>query len=91
MSHTVAEENLSGRGDRDVWEAAQRDERFLITQDFGFLRRKTGASLPPWRVLQGASYHRASRAHGLSATLPTLRKGREGWATRLASAEQSLT
>lgn len=29
--HTVAEENLSGRSDRDVWEAAQRDARFLIT------------------------------------------------------------
>lgn len=39
--HTVAEENLSGRSDRDVWEAAQRDERFLITQDLDFsdLRR----------------------------------------------------
>jgi predicted nuclease of predicted toxin-antitoxin system len=34
--HTVAEENLSGRNDRDVWEAAQRDERFLITQDLDF-------------------------------------------------------
>lgn len=29
--HTVAEENLSGGSDRDVWEAAQRDARFLIT------------------------------------------------------------
>ncbi len=39
--HTVAEENLSGGSDRDVWEAAQRDERFLITQDLDFsdLRR----------------------------------------------------
>ena len=26
--HTVAEENLSGGSDRDVWEAAQRDARF---------------------------------------------------------------
>jgi predicted nuclease of predicted toxin-antitoxin system len=41
--HTVAEENLSGRSDRDVWEAAQRDARFLITQDLDFsdLRRFT--------------------------------------------------
>jgi predicted nuclease of predicted toxin-antitoxin system len=31
--HTVAEKNLSGGGERDVWKAAQRDERFLITQD----------------------------------------------------------
>ena len=39
--HTVAEENLSGSSDREVWEAAQRDKRFLITQDLDFsdLRR----------------------------------------------------
>ena len=39
--HTVAQESLSGGSDRDVWEAAQRDERFLITQDLDFsdLRR----------------------------------------------------
>jgi predicted nuclease of predicted toxin-antitoxin system len=39
--HTVAEESLSGGTDREVWEAAQRDERFLITQDLDFsdLRR----------------------------------------------------
>ena len=39
--HTVAEEHLSGGSDRDVWEAAQRDDRFLITQDLDFsdLRR----------------------------------------------------
>jgi len=34
--HTVGEENLSGRSDREVWEAAQRDARFLITQDLDF-------------------------------------------------------
>ena len=39
--HTVAQENLSGSSDCDLWEAAQRDERFLITQDLDFsdLRR----------------------------------------------------
>jgi len=39
--HTVAQENLSGGSDRDVWEAAQRGARFLITQDLDFsdLRR----------------------------------------------------
>ncbi len=39
--HTIAEENLSGKGDNEVWEAAQRDGRFLITQDLDFsdLRR----------------------------------------------------
>src|SRR6476646_5812502 len=39
--HTVADENLSGSSDHQVWEAAQRDARFLITQDLDFsdLRR----------------------------------------------------
>lgn len=38
---TVAQENLSGRSDREVWDAAQREQRFLITQDLDFsdLRR----------------------------------------------------
>jgi len=34
--HTIAEENLSGKSDREVWEAAQQDTRFLITQDLDF-------------------------------------------------------
>jgi len=34
--HTVGQENLSGKSDRYVWEAAQRDARFLITQDLDF-------------------------------------------------------
>ena len=34
--HTVGEENLTGKSDREVWEAAQRDARFLITQDLDF-------------------------------------------------------
>src|SRR5258708_5634636 len=34
--HTVADENLSGASDREVWEAAQREARFLITQDLDF-------------------------------------------------------
>jgi predicted nuclease of predicted toxin-antitoxin system len=39
--HTIAEENLSGKSDREIWESAQQDERFLITQDLDFsdLRR----------------------------------------------------
>ena len=39
--HTIAEENLSGKSGREVREAAQQDERFLITQDLDFsdLRR----------------------------------------------------
>lgn len=34
--HTTHEERLTGRADREVWEAAQRESRFLITQDMDF-------------------------------------------------------
>jgi predicted nuclease of predicted toxin-antitoxin system len=34
--HTVLEEGLSGRDDREVWMAAQTEGRFLITQDLDF-------------------------------------------------------
>jgi len=33
---TVGEEGIAGRVDPVVWEAAQRETRFLITQDMGF-------------------------------------------------------
>ena len=41
--HTVADEHLTGFSDPEVREAAQRDGRFLITQDLDFsdLRRFT--------------------------------------------------
>ena len=34
--HTTNEEGLSGSADRVIWEAAQREARFLITQDLDF-------------------------------------------------------
>jgi predicted nuclease of predicted toxin-antitoxin system len=34
--HTVVEEGLAGRSDPVVWQAAQREGRFLITQDLDF-------------------------------------------------------
>jgi predicted nuclease of predicted toxin-antitoxin system len=34
--HTVHEEHLSGQTDKAVWEAAQEELRFLITQDLDF-------------------------------------------------------
>jgi predicted nuclease of predicted toxin-antitoxin system len=34
--HTVQSEGLTGRSDEDIWLAAQAEQRFLITQDFGF-------------------------------------------------------
>ena len=33
---TVASEGFKGRPDSDVWSAARREERFLITQDLDF-------------------------------------------------------
>lgn len=33
---TVEEEGLQGANDNRVWEAAQREQRFLITQDLDF-------------------------------------------------------
>lgn len=33
---TVAAEGLTGKADADVWAAARRDNRFLITQDLDF-------------------------------------------------------
>src|ERR1051325_676693 len=34
--HTIADENLTGCTDSKVWEAAQREQRFLVTQDLDF-------------------------------------------------------
>ena len=34
--HTPHDEGLSGASDRAVWEASQREGRFLITQDLDF-------------------------------------------------------
>ncbi len=34
--HTVRGEQLRGHGDREIWEAAQKESRFLITQDLDF-------------------------------------------------------
>ena len=34
--HTVVEEGIAGKSDPVVWQAAQREARFLITQDMDF-------------------------------------------------------
>jgi len=34
--HTVHDERLMGRADREVWEVAEKESRFLITQDMDF-------------------------------------------------------
>lgn len=33
---TVAQQGLTGKEDRDVWQAAQKSSRFFITQDLDF-------------------------------------------------------
>ena len=34
--HTLHEERLIGHADREIWEATQKESRFLITQDLDF-------------------------------------------------------
>src|SRR5271157_3094487 len=34
--HTTLEEGLSGSSDQEIWERAQKESRFLITQDLDF-------------------------------------------------------
>ncbi len=34
--HTTLQEGLNGRPDQKIWEASQREARFLITQDLDF-------------------------------------------------------
>jgi predicted nuclease of predicted toxin-antitoxin system len=34
--HTTQEEGLTGSADPQIWDAAQREQRFLITQDLDF-------------------------------------------------------
>ncbi|MGB2590570.1 MAG: DUF5615 family PIN-like protein [Candidatus Acidiferrum sp.] len=34
--HTVGEERLTGHADAEIWEAAQKESRLLITQDLDF-------------------------------------------------------
>jgi predicted nuclease of predicted toxin-antitoxin system len=42
--HTVIEEELSGHVDSEVWAAAQREGRFLITQDLDFSDQRVFAA-----------------------------------------------
>jgi predicted nuclease of predicted toxin-antitoxin system len=37
---TVLDEGLGGRGDDDIWAAAQAEGRFLVTQDLDFSDRR---------------------------------------------------
>jgi predicted nuclease of predicted toxin-antitoxin system len=34
--HTTYSEGLGGKGDKEIWDAAQQETRFLITQDLDF-------------------------------------------------------
>jgi predicted nuclease of predicted toxin-antitoxin system len=44
--HTLFDERLAGQADADIWEATQKEARFLITQDLDFsdLRKFTPGS-----------------------------------------------
>jgi predicted nuclease of predicted toxin-antitoxin system len=35
-AHTLHDESLAGHADREIWEATQKESRFLITQDLDF-------------------------------------------------------
>ncbi|HEX3375345.1 MAG TPA: DUF5615 family PIN-like protein [Candidatus Acidoferrales bacterium] len=35
-AHTLHNESLIGHADKEIWEAAQKESRFLITQDLDF-------------------------------------------------------
>lgn len=35
-AHTLHDESLIGRADTEIWEATQKESRFLITQDLDF-------------------------------------------------------
>jgi predicted nuclease of predicted toxin-antitoxin system len=35
-AHTVHDERLTGRPDSEIWDASQKESRFLITQDIDF-------------------------------------------------------
>ncbi len=41
--HTVGEERLVGCPDAEIWEASQKESRFLITQDLDFSDTRTFA------------------------------------------------
>jgi len=41
--HTVQNERLIGHADSEIWEAAQKESRFLITQDMDFAELRTFA------------------------------------------------
>lgn len=70
---TVPDENLAGRDDNEVWQAAQAVGRFLITQDLDFsdVRRftpGTHAGLLLVRLTQPGRKALASRVELLFAT-----------------------
>jgi hypothetical protein len=44
-SHSVHEERLVGHNHREIWEAAQKESRFLITQDLDFSDSRKFVSL----------------------------------------------
>jgi hypothetical protein len=47
--HTLHDERLTGHADNEIWEAAQKESRFLIHSGFGFVGLATVCSwFTPW-------------------------------------------
>jgi Domain of unknown function (DUF5615) len=56
---TFHDELLIGHPDKDIWKAAQRESRFLITQDLDFFRGEAIRSrLTPWHLARAPSFSR---------------------------------
>ncbi len=71
---TVPEERLSGRPDREVWQAAQAHGRFLITQDLDFSDTRqfapgTHAGLLPVRLREPGAH---ALAQAIAAVAPQI-------------------
>jgi hypothetical protein len=78
---TVPAEDLRGHPDLDIWEATQREQRFLVTQDLDFRHsavQARNASRPSARPVGQA---RSRRAAG--ASLPAIRDRKAGCVGRM--------
>ena len=77
--HTVHEEDLVGGTDREIWEAAQTEARFLVTQDLDFSDLRQFAPGTHHGILL-VRLHAPSRQNLLDRTLEVFeRENVSGW------------
>jgi predicted nuclease of predicted toxin-antitoxin system len=71
--HTVAQEHLSGSKDNELWQAAQRESLFLMTQDLDFsdIRRFTPGTHCGLLLVRLRSPDRASLIQRISQVFRT--------------------